>query len=347
MIWPISSYLRSSSPSVAELRLNHAGKYDDLPMPDGQTNVLSYARHMKMRGRFWHLWAVLPFGVGLLIGGLLLGCLPTILPDFAADSFDSGLAVVAIYVAPVVGSLYAFILLLFIGLIYPHARVTQPFWVSATIGIIFQLFGVGLYTFFENLCTVASPPPWLETAGFFTGMVIVFFTGIAVPFGLLRWRESEVTPIPRAHPRSAWLKRLLVLCLCVMMFFVARWSAVRAFERDCQTVAAWVKTTHPTAGSYLAIPLPNSQRLLSGDGKIDAVVLPDGRVVLVARMAVVSDGHWLEIIYASGPIAPAEIGKDPSGRAHILINGLSENVVTKQVDAQHFNAVSSRIVEGW
>jgi hypothetical protein len=271
------------------------------------------------------------------------------LPEFAAESIDPSVVIVALYVAPVVGSVYAFVVLLLTGLIRPHPCVAQPFWVSGTIGIVFQLFGVGLYGLFSIVCTLASPPQWLVTAGFISGAIVVFFTGIAVPFGLLRWRASEVTSNLTAHRRSVWPKRLTILGLCMIVFFVARWAAVRAFDGDCRQVAAWVKKTHPSAGNYPAIPLPNSQRLLSGDGTIDATVLPDGRAVLVLRMFVddSENGHWSEIIYASSPIASVEIGKDSSGRTHILIDGLSEHVIKEQVDARHFIAVSPKMFEGW
>jgi hypothetical protein len=320
-------------------------------MSDDQSQILSYARPLgKMPGRFRHLWAVLPFGVGLLIGGFLNGCLSIILPDFAPSPMaDSGFAVMSLIAAPVLGSVYAFIVLLFTGFLSSHARRARPLWFTGMIGIMFQLFAGGLYELFNILCTVASPSQSLVSVGFFSGAVIVFFAGILLPFGLLRWRESQVTPRPTSHVRARWLTPLLVLSLCAVMFIAARWAAVRAFERDCREVAAWAKTTHPKAGSYTALPLPNSQRLLSGNGKVDAVLLADGRVVLVFRMSVSDsdNGHWSEIIYASGPIASAEIGKDPSGRSHILIDGLSEHVIEKQVDAQHFNALSPEVWEGW
>jgi hypothetical protein len=307
-------------------------------MPDAQTNVLSYAHPAKTRGRFRLLWAVLPFAVGLLIGGLLVWGLQFALPDFAdSDEKDGLMPILALILCVGCGGGYAFFILFIIALASSRARCAGPWWVNAMIGIGYPLLVGLLLTSMRVVAVVTSPStPLVVTIGVISA-ALIFLSGIAVPFGLVRWREFEKAQGSSASRRRRFWALLLTPILGLTALGLARRAAVWAFDRDCRTVVEWVKSIRPLPGDYGAIPLPPSQRLLAVDGTIDARILPDGSVLLVVRRFMNADESWSEVIYASSPAAASQIATDAFGKRKVVLAQIP-HFVEKQIDSQHFTA---------
>ena len=88
-----------------------------------------------------------------------------------------------------------------------------------------------------------------------------------------------------------------------------------AIDRDCEQVIAWVRSSHPAPGSYPGLPMPAEFRWLSIHGAVDAVVLKDGRVVLLLKTLLFGHDNdsWKGIVYSSSPLKPGELYKDDRG----------------------------------
>ena len=57
----------------------------------------------------------------------------------------------------------------------------------------------------------------------------------------------------------------------------------RAIGRDCEPVISWVRSSHLVPGIHQNLTLPAEFRRQSADGRVDAVVLEDGRVILLLK----------------------------------------------------------------
>ena len=131
---------------------------------------------------------------------------------------------------------------------------------------------------------------------------------------------------------------LLLLLLTPVVFpaCTAHQESIPAPATDCERVATWVKTTHPKSGTYPGLDLPSSFRSLATDGKVDAVVLSDGRIILLFKTSIGWKGNWSGFIYASSPLKSSEMGKDYYGRPKLMIVGLQDHFVEQKVDDQNF-----------
>ncbi len=94
----------------------------------------------------------------------------------------------------------------------------------------------------------------------------------------------------------------------------------RVLGRDCERVITWVRSSHSAPGTHSDLALPSQFQGFSADGKVDAVVLADGRVVLLLKTWVGWKDNWSGIIYSSSPLKPSEISKDYYGRPRIWIS---------------------------
>ena len=54
-------------------------------------------------------------------------------------------------------------------------------------------------------------------------------------------------------------------------------------QSDCEQAISSVKTSHPDPGVYRQLALPAQFHRLAARGTVDAVVLPDGRIVLLLK----------------------------------------------------------------
>src|SRR5438045_1938363 len=81
-------------------------------------------------------------------------------------------------------------------------------------------------------------------------------------------------------------KMVVVAVLLGVLVAGAMLAADKKFDRKCEAVAVWVKNNHPTPGAYPDLALPASSKSLTADHVVDAVMLPDGRVVLVLKTSV-------------------------------------------------------------
>ena len=85
----------------------------------------------------------------------------------------------------------------------------------------------------------------------------------------------------------------------------------RVVDRNCEGVIAWVRSNHPAPGGYPGLPMPAEFRWLSVDGEVDAVVLEDGRVILLLKTLLYGHDNtsWKGIVYSSSPLKPDELSK--------------------------------------
>jgi hypothetical protein len=162
-----------------------------------------------------------------------------------------------------------------------------------------------------------------------------------------------MTDTPQTQPRVArnrsWLGShwaLLFLLLIplwdIVAVLIAQWlPSLQAwvFSRDCEQAISWVRTSYPAPGVYRQLALPPQLHRLSARGTVDAVVLPDGRIVLLLKETV-DEHEWRRgIIWSSSPPKSSEIDRTPHGRDRIRINGLQDVYVTVKIDDRHYHVL--------
>lgn len=108
-----------------------------------------------------------------------------------------------------------------------------------------------------------------------------------------------------------WLRWVLSIAalltlLIVAVSFLRQWEQ-QAFERKCGQIISWVKANHSTPGNFLDLNLPPALNSLSADGQVHAVVLPDGRVVILLKTSIGWKQNFTGIVYTSAPLQPTEI----------------------------------------
>ncbi len=286
--------------------------------------------------RFKHLKVIFPFSLGLLLGGAVAALMVTLAPAFTGQT---GLWMIAIPVGLVFAAIYALTVLLLLGCFSSQPRVRSPVTTSAIIGIYIPFLAIVIVLMDSMACIVLSPPDWLAISSSWIELSLIILMVLVAPFLLVRWRDQQLPEdLERRRVRSFLKRGILTLVLFSMILGFGIWAAERMFNRDLEIVAAWVRKTHPLPGVYYGVALPTSQHSLTADSATDAVVLPDGRVVLLLRATIGWHGNWWGIIYASGPLNPNEIGTDAYGRPTITIKGIPYNYIEKTVDLQHFNA---------
>ena len=72
------------------------------------------------------------------------------------------------------------------------------------------------------------------------------------------------------------------------------------------------------------LALPAKFQWLSANGKVDAVVLTDGKFILLLKTFLGWHHNWSGIIYSSAPVKPSWIDKDYYGRPRIWISDTPE-----------------------
>jgi hypothetical protein len=140
-------------------------------------------------------------------------------------------------------------------------------------------------------------------------MTAEFFipSGLVLPFFLVRQHQDGSRPRKRHVARLAGA---IVLCV-VAALAVSKWGARSASHLrlpDCTAVVAWVRSTHTAPGDYKDLTLPSSLEYLSNDGRVEAVLLSDGRVILLFQ----SETPWISFcrytLFSSSPLTGYEVG---------------------------------------
>jgi hypothetical protein len=128
--------------------------------------------------------------------------------------------------------------------------------------------------------------------------------------------------------KSGWIvvpALLLVLVATEAPPYIQAWL----LERDCARLAHWL-CAHQAPGSYSALALPGKFARLSDAGSADAIVRPDGGVVLVLKI------QWFELIYSSSSNAPPEIKTDSFGRRYLPISGQPAYLIDTQLNGNFY-----------
>jgi len=298
--------------------------------------ILSYATPLQRLGRFRLLRILVPFCAGLALGGCVASALAWIVPDFAlsADYSFMGLVLALAYVGAT--AFYALVVLAALGC-SSRAYFARPAKTIVVVGIACPVSAATLVAAAIVLSVLVSPGGWMLAAWSLAVQIMIVLSAIAAPFMLVRRTQFEVAHDPARDRRPLTAARIAAgLVLYAAMVAGGRWIALKSFDHECRSLAAWLITNHPTPGAYSGLALPANRKRLADTGTVDAVVLPDGRVVLVLKREDLWEG-WTGMIYCSGPIKPGEIAADAYG-LHVIISGIPQHVVRKQLDSQHFIA---------
>jgi hypothetical protein len=176
-------------------------------------------------------------------------------------------------------------------------------WTIVSLGVLYAIVPITLAALVTYYCSkIPSDGP---TVGLTTGFVIPL--ALALPFLLVRRRENGSRP---RKQHAAWLAGLIVLCIIASLAASKRGakSASRLRLRDCNAVVAWVRSTHTVPGDYKDLTLPSSLEYLSNDRRVEAVLLGDGRVVLLFQ----SETPWISFcrytLFSSSPLTGYEVG---------------------------------------
>jgi hypothetical protein len=111
------------------------------------------------------------------------------------------------------------------------------------------------------------------------------------------------------------------------------------FASDCEQAISWVRTSHPVPGVYPHIALPDQLHRLADRGTVDAVVLADGRIVLLLKETVGEHERRTGTVWSSAPLKPSEVGQSPYGRGQIQIKGIQNHHITEKIDDRHYRVV--------
>jgi hypothetical protein len=223
-------------------------------------------------------------------------------------------------------------------LFFPHAGA-GTLAISAIVGMAIHVIGGALSSIGTMIDVTVPLPRWLEATGGCVLVVCLFAAALIAPFLLMQWREiPPAEEVLRSRVRWLAKKTGIGLILLFAMVGISNWASLKMYDHDCAQIVTSVKINHPAAGFYPNLVLPTSQRPFAEE--VDALVLPDGRIILVVKTLIVWHGNWRGTIYASGPITAGEIGTDAYGRPIIKIDGLPVHYIMKQVSPQHFDAAA-------
>jgi hypothetical protein len=135
---------------------------------------------------------------------------------------------------------------------------------------------------------------------------------------------------------SIWTLLVVGLLAAFATALTLRHLREKAFLADCDRLVTWVTANYPAAGTYPDIDLPAALSSLSETAKCDAVVLPDGRVIVLIQRSIGFKHNWSGVICTSAPLKPSEIGQDYYGRPLVEIDGLRDHVIFQQLDDTHY-----------
>jgi hypothetical protein len=306
-------------------------------MADEPGPALPYATSTTRPVRFRVMSAVLPLGGGMLVGLVLSGCILAAGPDLSRPAPVFGWWPLAVPLGVGLAWLYAVAALFLIGCFSPRPLAAGPWMVAGTLGFLLPVCLTAAGLLVRVLCALAASTQSLEDAGLAAVALLSALVALAIPFLLVQWRQAVPAPLHakrRARVAAAVVFGPSVVGLALVPAW--HWSERRALDRDCGRLAAWVKASFPAPGSHSRLALPAQFRALAADGAADATVMPDGRVVLLLKTSLGWHGNWSGVVFFTGPIRPAEVGRDAYGRPQVMVPGLSYHFVKKGVDDRHF-----------
>ena len=114
---------------------------------------------------------------------------------------------------------------------------------------------------------------------------------------------------PKRKEGGRIIAGVVLLALLVGSAGVLNALRERAIGRDCERLISWVRSSHLAPGAH-DLALPAEFHWLSvTDGKVDATVLKDGRVILLLKTSFFGHDYsnWRGILYCSAPLKPHEL----------------------------------------
>jgi len=306
-------------------------------MGDEQAPVLAYATSATRPSRFRPLWAILPFSggmfFGLLVAAGVLACQPGL--SRPSPTFEGWPLIVLLGL--VLGWLFATTVLFLICCFSTRRLGSRRWQVTTTLGLAAPLFLTATGLLVHVVCVVTASTHSEEDAGLGVVLQLPMAIALATPFLLIQWRQSDILPPQKGRqPHRLAVAVVGMVALEAALVVAWRWSEKTMLERDRVKLAAWVGMSYPVPGVHSDLVLPAQFRSLSADGNVDAIVMPDGRVVLLLKTSFSWHQNWSGFIFATGPILPAEVGTDAYSRPQVTIHGLSDHFVAKKVDDRHF-----------
>ncbi|HZZ42554.1 MAG TPA: hypothetical protein VFE58_06430 [Tepidisphaeraceae bacterium] len=133
--------------------------------------------------------------------------------------------------------------------------------------------------------------------------------GLVLPFFLVKRQNNGSR---RRKQRVVRWAGAIILCVGAFLAVLKRGTKQPSRDqlRDCNTVVAWVRSTHSDPGDYKNLTLPPSLDYLSNDGRVEAVLLTDGRVILLFQ----SEKPWISFcrytLFSSTSLTGYEVGTD-------------------------------------
>jgi hypothetical protein len=306
-------------------------------MGDEQAPLLAYATSATRPSFFRPLWAILPFSGGMFLGLLVAAGVLACQPDLSRPAPTFELWPLIVLLCLFLGWLFATAVLFLICCFSTRRLGCRRWQVTTSLGLASPLFLTSAGLLVHVISVVTASTQSVEDACLKVVMLLTAAIALATPFLLIRWRQSDTLPQRKGRqPRRLAMVVAGMVALEAALVVAWRWSEKTMLERDCVNLAAWVRTSYPLPAAHSDLVLPAPFRSLSGDGNVDAIVMPDGRVVLLLKTSLSWHHNWSGFIFATGPILPAEVGTDAYSRPQVTIHGLSDHFVGKQVDDRHF-----------
>jgi hypothetical protein len=187
------------------------------------------------------------------------------------------------------------------------SRVWRKSWIIALIGLSYQMVPVAV----ASLITVYSSDVPNREPDFRAWFLVAILLAVVVPLLCVKRTRTSRQQIHISHHARWLIGIMLALLVYGSVWGLENRLQARRLDRDCNEVIAWVKLGHPGPGCYVNLKLPPALAHLAIDGSVDAVVLEDGRTVLLFRTNIGWIGAWDGFIYCSGPLRLSEVGLSP------------------------------------
>jgi hypothetical protein len=304
-------------------------------MADEPLPVLSYATPPERPQRYRQVRALGPFCGGLLLGGVASALVIWSAPAVWVNSEQCADAILVLAMCCVFSAIWTSVVLVALG--WSVKRSLQPVSESlcAAIGFLCPLFGttvVCLWVFFAILTTPA------EITQKFTFFGVVGWSALAAayaPFLLVKWKPAVMQPASPTRPGAKPWNVLVAAMIYIAMVAAARWISVWEFDRQCESFVAYVKSHYSAPQVISDQKLDSFQPWLTDDHGYIAILLADGRVVLMFRKYNALDEEWTAVLYCNCPIRPTELPGFSGGPIYVVPN-LWNYSVKEQLDSQHY-----------
>jgi hypothetical protein len=276
-----------------------------------------------------------PFVCGMLLGALLSVGIADFGP--AQPLWTDGTLPGFFLVAALIAAALLAPIVLFVTCTVASGRVIGRPWTDAVaLGMVVPIFGISLGECVHVRYGLTNANYRAEANGFLLDAVVSALLAITMPIVLVRGRRAIGPSGITGHFGRFLLAFTALPIAALVVAVVVQHVQARAFDRGCADLAAWVRMTYPSPATHAQLPLPGRFRSLASDHYTDAIVLPDGRVLLLLPTSFWGHDCSSGIVYLSGPVRPGEIGTDNYGRPQFTFPSLLECYIEKQIDTQHF-----------